>query len=273
MKILLLILLSLPAASLAECTKETIQFYLDKGFNQEQVTELCTASTSESSEAASYEPYQKPVVIIQEGGTSDETGLSADEKKAINALRGGINARSVEITPEAINYIRKVCVKIKESPNEHQWVTDCIDVAFSISRVDLKVLQSGKGRLVFGETGLVVSSSAIKRKNVTSDPWAEHTPDVQFKLQRLYESREKGNATRIQLRKTAETSQMVNAIRTIADATKAKQTGTDTSEVARVLDDSYVPPTQEEYIASQSTYDEAQEEKKEKKKRWWNPFD
>ena len=269
MQRVLLFLLLFPASSFAECTQEQIEFYLDKGFNQEQITKLCTSSNSE---AASYEPYQKPVVIIQEGGATNGTGISAEERKAINLLRGGIDGRSVDVTPEAVNYIRRVCVQLKEGPDVNTWVTKCIDVAFSISRDDLKVNDSGKGQLLFGQTGLTVSSASITRKYVTSDPWAGLLPDEKFKLKRKYEDREKGNITKIQLRKTADPSQMVNAIRTIADATRAKQTGADSSEVARILDDSYTPPTEEEYLASQATNEENQEEKK-KKKKWWNPFD
>ena len=276
MQRVLFLLFFLPATSFANCTQEQIEFYLDKGFNQEQITKLCTTGTSESSEASSYEPYQKPVVIIQEGSAADKTGFSADERKAITTLRGGIDARSVDITPEAINYIRKVCVQLKESPDVNKWFTKCFDVAFSISRNELKVNESGKGQFLFGQTGLVVSSAAITRKQVTSDPWAGLLPDVKFKLKRKYEDREKGNTTRIQIRNTADPNQMVSAIRTLADATVARQTGEDSSEVARILDDTYVPPTQDEYLASQESYEEALEEKKEKKekkKKWWNPFD
>ena len=268
MQRLILILLLLPTASFAECTQETIQYYLDKGFNQEQITKLCTTNTNE---AESYQPYQKPVIIVQEGG-QDATGLNADEREAIKALRGGIDARSIEITPEDVNYIRKVCVVWKMSPNVEEWVTKCIDTAFSLSRDNLKVVESGKSLLLVGEQKLEVSSAAIKRKHVTSDPWAKISPDTRFHIKRLYEAKEKGNTTTIPLRKTADPGQMVNAIRALADATQAKQTGTTTSEVSRVLDDSYTPPTEEEYLASQPSYEEAQEEKK-KKKKWWNPFD
>ncbi len=269
MQKLILILLLLPATSFAECTQETIQYYLDKGFNQEQITKLCTAT---SNQAESYQPYQKPVIIVQEGGQTDATGLSADERKAINALRGGIDARSIDITPENLNYTKKVCTKCKMSPDVDSWVTKCIDVAFSISRKDLKVNEAGKGKLLYGQTGLTVSSAAIKRKYVTADPWKNLRADMKTKLKRKHEKNEQGNTTKIQLRKTADPGQMVNAIRTLADATNAKQTGVDSTEVARVLDDSYTPPTEEEYLASQPTYEKAQEENK-KKKKWWNPFD
>lgn len=269
MQRLILILLLLPTISFAECTQETIQYYLDKGFNQEQITKLCTTTAPE---AESYQPYQKPVIIVQEGG-QDATGLNADERKAINVLRGGIDGRSIEVTPENVNFIKSVCIELKQGPEIEKWVTKCVDVAYSVSRDNLIVIESGLSLFVLGHQKLEIASAAIKRKHVTSDPWKNFPPEKRGLLERKYEALEKGNTTTIPLRKTADPGQVVNAIRTLADATKAKQDGgTTTSEVARVLDDSYVPPTEEEYTASQPTYEEAQEEKK-KKKKWWNPFD
>ena len=261
-------------SSYSECSKEDVEFYLEKGFTQEQITQLCSARSSEGASVPDYQPYQQKVIIYSnEGAPGIKDGLTLEERKATNALRGGIDARSVEVTPEAVNYIRPVCVNLKDSSDVEQWVSKCIDVAFSLSRDNLKVNQSGAKLFFIGQQQLEVSSAAIKRKYVTSDPWREFSPDKRFLIKRKYESLEKGNTTTIPLRRTADPGQMVNAIRTLADITKAKQSGTTTSEVTRVLDDSYVPPTEEEYVASQRTYEEAQEEKKKKKKKWWNPFD
>ncbi|MDW3096003.1 MAG: hypothetical protein R8G33_10050 [Gammaproteobacteria bacterium] len=260
------IFLILPATSFAACTQEAIQFYLDKGFNQEQITKLCSSSGDST---PSYQPYQKPVVIVQEGYA---TGVNAEERKAISALRGGIDGRSVDITTNGINYIRKVCIKWKLEPTVENWLDKCIDVAFSVSRDDLKVNASRAKLLMLGQQQLEVSSNSIKRKFVTADPWADVDVDKRILLERKFETFEVGNTTIIPLRNTADPSQMVNAIRTLADVTKAQSSGESSSEVARVLDDNYVPPTEEEYLASQPTYKEVQEEKK-KKKKWWNPFD
>ena len=96
------ILFIIPFNAKSECSPDTVQFYLDKGFNQEQITQLCsTAQTTPT-----YQPYQKPVVIYQEGAVH---GKSAEENKAINKLQGGMAARSIEITDSHLNYIRSVC--------------------------------------------------------------------------------------------------------------------------------------------------------------------
>ena len=249
-----------------------MEFYLEKGFTHEQITQLCSATSSEGDSVPEYQPYQQKVIIYSDDGApGTKDGLTREERKAENALRGGIDARSVDVTAEDVNFIKKDCVQWKISPDVEKWITKCVDVAYSISRDGLKVNESGARLLLFGQQNLKVSSAAIKRKYVTSDPWADLAPDKRFFLIRIYESSKKGNTTKIPLRKTADPGQMVNAIRTIADATKAKKSGITTSEVSRVLDDSYTPPTEEEYLASQRSDEEAQEKKK--KKKWWNPFD
>ncbi len=250
----------------AECTPETVKFYLDKGFSQEQITKLCSQS---SATTPSYQPYQKPVVIVQEGYG---TGNSIEEKRALNELRGSIDGRSIDVTDTSINFIRKVCIRAGNSPEIDQRVTQCIDVAFSIARNGLKVTESGSSLLLFGQQNIEVSSSKIIRKYVTADPWANFAPDIRFLLQRKYESQEKGNLTTLPLRKTASPANVVNAIRTLSSVTRQQLTGDEASEVSKVLDENYVPPTEEEYIASQPTLEEIKEEKK-KKKKWWNPFD
>ena len=49
----------------ANCAREDIQFYLDKGFTQEQVTQLCTATKGGGGDAVpDYTPYQQKVIIF-----------------------------------------------------------------------------------------------------------------------------------------------------------------------------------------------------------------
>ena len=250
----------------AGCTPDTINFYLEKGFTQEQITKLC-ADASET--APTYQPYQKPIVIYQEGGSS---GNSIEERRAATELKGSIDGRSVEVTDTHVNFIRKVCVRAGNSPEIDQRVNKCIDTAFSIARDGMRVNESGAGLLLFGQQSLQVSSSEVKRKYVTADPWAEFTPDIRFLLERKYQSQEKGNITDIPLRKSSTPAQVVSAIRVLSSSTEQKRTGNSESEVTKVLADDYVPLTEEEYLKAQPTLEEIKEQEK-KSKKWWNPFD
>lgn len=250
----------------AECTPDTVQFYLEKGFSQEQITKLCSHVASD---APSYQPYQKPVVIVQEGYAPEN---SVEERSAINELKGGIDGRSIDVTDTHINFIRKVCIRAGNAPERDQRVEKCIDSAYSIARDGLQVMESGSRLLLFGQQQVEIISSDIQRKFLVADPWGGYSADIRYLLQRKYESQEEGHNTVLPLRKSASLSQIVHSIRTIAASYELKKTGSHDSEVAKVLDDSYVPPSEEEYLASNPTYEDIEEEKK-KNKKWWNLFD
>ncbi|MFK7795255.1 MAG: hypothetical protein AB8B89_07905, partial [Gammaproteobacteria bacterium] len=187
-------------------------------------------------------------------------------------LSGSIDGRSVDVTDTHISYIRKVCIRAGNSPEKEQRVNTCIDVAFSIDRDGLRVADSGAAFLLFGQQTVSISSNNITRKYVTSDPWDAYSPDIRFLLERKYKSQETGNTTDLPLRRNSSPPNVVSAIRTLSSATELQKAGSSDSEVAKVLDDDYVPPTQEEYIKSQPTLDEIKKEEK-KNKKWWNPFD
>ena len=250
------------------CDPDTVQFYLDKGFSQEQITKLCSGATGT---VPKYEPYQKPVVIYQEGGI--QAGATAEERKAISELKGSIAGRSVDVTEDSVNYIRAVCLLAGNSKEVDQRGKKCVDVAFSISRTDLRVLESARGLLLFGNIELEIVSSDIKRKTLVKDPWNSFPPDVRFAFERKFKAEQQGNKTTIPIRTTASAGQVVNALKTISSATSIRESGHD-SEVERILDDDYVAPSEEEYVATLPKDPEViEEQEKKKKKRWWNPFD
>lgn len=264
--IILSLTLLLPAKMVAACTPETIEFYLDKGFSQEQITKLCAQGNS-TTPAPAYEPYQKPIIIYQEGGPS--AGLSAEERRAISEIKGAVDGRSVDVTNTHISYIRGLCLQAGNTKNVDERAKKCIDVAYSISRKGLTVDSSGRGLLIFGQVELTVGSSEIIRKPVLANPWDAFSPDIKYQLKRKYESTQPDKFTTIPVRRGASPGLVVSALKTIAASTELE--GTEyTSEVAKVLDDSYVPLTEEEYIASQPTPEEIKEKKD---KKWWNPFD
>ena len=252
----------------AGCDPDTVKFYLDKGFTPDQVAELCTQGGEESS-TPSYQPYQKPVVIYQQGVVP---GMSSAESNAIQDLKDAMAARSIDVTDDKINYIRPVCLRAGNSPERDQRVSDCIDVAFSVSRKELKADASGKRLAILGEERVFVSSDEIIRKPLVEDPFGGHPPDIKFMLERKYESQESGNSTYLPVKRGYSVDQVIEAVRALSAITKIKADDTYDSEVEKVLSETYVPPTKEEYIANNPTYEEIEEEK-EKSGKWWNPFD
>lgn len=266
LKNLTLIILCSCSYAWAACTPETVNFYLEKGFNQEQITKLCSQA---STPAPSYQPYQKPVVIVKQGYMP---GMSEEASRAVRTLKGSIDGRSIDVTDNKINYISKLCLKAGNAPDLDKRITKCIDVAYSVSREDLRVRESGVGILFFGQETVSVTSKDVTRKLVVSDPWSAMSPEIALQLKRRYESLGSGSEVDIPLRRQASANEVIDAIRTLSSEFQNVLTGDQQSEVEKVLSDNYVPPTEEEYIASQPTYEQHKKEK-DKDKKWWNPFD
>lgn len=247
--------------ALSACDPDTVQFYLDKGFNQDQITQLCSPATN----TPTYEPFQKPVVIYQEGAVK---GKSGEESKAINILTSSLAARSIEVTDQSINFITPVCIRGGQSQTVQERIEHCIDIAFSIARAGLTVKSSGQSKLIFGARRLNISSSEIKRKHITADPFGHFAPDLRFLLKTRYEHDHQGNEMKVTIINNASLPETANAFKVLAAVTASSQDGK--SEVGRVLEDSYEAPTQKEY---ESTKPKIPNAASEKKGRWWNPFD
>lgn len=259
---ILFLLLHKPAFS--ACDPDTVQFYLDKGFSHEQITALCAESNNTTPQ---YQPYQKPVVIYQEGG---QVGSNTEEKRALTKLKNSLAARSIEITDTSINFIAPVCTVGGNSPELDQRVKHCSDVAFSIARDDLTVLQGGQKFLAFGTKRLEISSSEIIRKHITEDPWAGYSPDIKYALKNRYESQNSGNTMNLPLTNSADIDEVAAAVRTISAIEQAKSENDNRSEVTRILEDDYQSPSDEDDAATKTKIPNAADQKKG---RWWNPFD
>lgn len=252
--------------ALAACDPDTVQFYLDKGFSQEQITALCVESNTATPE---YQPYQKPVVIYQQGDQIGSIGSNTEEKRALAKLKNSLAARSVEITDTSINFIAPVCTVGGNSPEIDQRVKHCSDVAYSIARDKLEVIQGGQKFLAFGTKRLKISSSEIIRKHTTADPWAGYSPDIKYSLKNRYESQNSGNTMHLPLTNSADIDEVAAAVKTISAIQQAKSANDNRSEVSKILDDDYQAPSEE----SSATKTKIPNATAEEKGRWWNPFD
>ncbi len=252
---ILLFLLVLPFSAFSACSKEDISFYLDKGFTQEQITQLCSTSGGKPNESVpDYTPYQQKVIIYKDGGGPElKDGLTREEREAFKDLKLGGDVTGLKLTPETINYTAKICLRAGQSPNQHERFKDCTSIKYVIQRENLVVSSSGKKLLFFG-TGVVKLEGNI---NATPKQSFDSYP-IEFRkaLERDFHWRENGSKTSFPVRGDFSITRIVNAF--------------------RVLADTYSGDGIENQVATIETSDEKEElvkSKKEKKKRWWNPFD
>ena len=251
-KILLLscLLLCLPGIGFSACDKEDVKFYLDKGFTQDQITQLCAGSKTE---APDYTPYQQQVIIYQQGedvpGTKD--GFTREERMAIKELQIGADVLDLTVDQDSIQYTVKVCLAVQEGKEYSQRFKTCPEVFYKVLRAGLAAVASGKQFGAFGQSTITIEGI------VHTDPkqdFDDYPPQFRQQLQRHFDWRTGGNKTRIPVRTNYSVVKVIESIRILSK-----------------------PADPNLKLAQQETDGENQAEEEQepvkKKKRWWNPFD
>ena len=240
----------------AVCSKEDIEFYLGKGFTQEQITQLCSATnTNNDVSAPDYTPYQQKVIIYKDGGGPEiKDGLTREERAALTDLKNGGDVVALKLTPKEISYTAKICLRAGQSPNQHERYKDCANIDYVIQRKDLIVSSSGKRLLFFG-SGVVKLEGSIQatpKRSFDSYP-------IEFRkaMERDFHWKENGSKTSFPVRGDFSVTRIVNAFRVLADAFVDDEESSQLAEVETTATEEDLPS----------------EKSKEKKKRWWNPFD
>ncbi len=256
----LILLFTISFFAHAQCEKEDIAFYLEKGFTQDQITQLCSASGEPSNESIpDYTPYQQKVIIYQEGAGPDidKDGFNREEREAISSLKAGGDVTNLKVTSEAVSYTRKVCVFAANGPDYEDRYKACPETDFSIPRRDIKISHSGKKLLLLG-TATVQVEGVIDRK--LKQGFDLYPSEIRRELERQFNWQENGKITDFPVRGDYSVTRIVNAFRALNSTYKS---GTNNSEqVAKVEQD-------KKDLESENTPGN----KKEKKKKWWNPFD
>ncbi len=250
-----LLLTIIPFKGFSACSKEDIQFYLEKGFTQEQITQLCASAPA--TEVPDYQPYQQKVIIYSsEEAPGKKDGFSKEERIAIKDLNAGGDIIKLNVTLTHINYIRKVCIASGNSPEFSQRFKTCPEVAFKVTRDGLIAASSGKKLLVFG-TAVVFLEGNIDRK--LRGNWEDYPLAVRKELERNFNWKENGHKTDFPVRGDYSVTKIVNAMRTLSTENPDYF-----DEAAKSTDD---------YDEELTIANEDSQIEEKKKKKWWDPFD
>ena len=244
------LMLCLPGAGFAACSKADIEFYLDKGFNQEQITQLC--GISETS-VPDYKPYQQQVIIYSDQeapGIKD--GFTREERKAIKDLQLGADVKGLTVDQESIRYTVQVCLAVQEGKDYNQRFKTCPEVFYVVSRSGLTVSASGKKYGFFGQPAVQIVGE-IKR--TPKQNFDDYPARFKKQLKRHFDWKTGGNKTNVPIRGNFSVTKLYNAL--VALTKEADPNATIAQHEAN--DD----------VESVEEYDS----NPKKKKRWWNPFD
>jgi len=242
---------SLAPPAFSKCSKEDVDFYLEKGFTHEQITQLCAAASDAN--VPDYKPYQQQVIIYSdEGGAGKRRGgFTREESKAIRDLEDGVDVIGLKVNQDSIQYTLKICLAVQEGKEYSQRFKTCPEVFHSIARSGLTVVVSGKKFMFFGQQAVQVTGNIQRESKVNFDDYP-----IQFKkqLKRAYDWRANKNTAYFPIRHGYSLTRVLNALNTLAKpADEGVTLAQDTSAGAENA--------------------EMEDEDKPKKKRWWNPFD
>lgn len=238
-----------PPSVFAKCGKEDVDFYLEKGFTPEQITQLCATSDAD---VPDYKPYQQQVIIYSnEEGPGVKDGFTREERQAIKDLQQGVDVVGLVVDQDSIQYTVKVCLAVQEGKDYNQRFKTCPEVFYRVARAGLTVAASGKRLLFLGQQTIQVKGNIKRQSKVNFDDYP-----TQFKkqLKRAFDWKSGKNTAQVPVRGDYSVTKIVNAL----------------NALAKEPDPNTVLAQNEEDVVDVTAEDEDQPEKK---KRWWNPFD
>ncbi|MDE0302254.1 MAG: hypothetical protein OXJ38_03480 [Gammaproteobacteria bacterium] len=197
-----LLLFSTPLAW-AECSRDDIQFYLDKGFTTEQVTSLCSEPAGEKKKK--YRAYTDEYV-----DRSDQEYQARMRVEREAALRNAIEATDIRLERGYLYYVRPQCVSEGVEKDRAFGLKSCPNIRYRIKLAGLKVDEKEhKKRFLFGQK-MVRVTGQIKRQEM---PGAFADIPDEYWRNVLRKRLEKGNSTKIPLRDGVDFHFARNALR------------------------------------------------------------
>ncbi len=147
-----LVFMMLCSQANAACSRDDVNFYLDKGFTTDQITALCSEASTPAADA-------------------QQTDSGKNEQQSALVLGGNalflnraIKAHKIKLSSDSLQYTLKTCIKYGDEDQYGFAPKVCPDVAYTIALKGLEVLDTGKKYGFYGTPEVRIKSSAIKRE-------------------------------------------------------------------------------------------------------------
>jgi len=207
-----MLIVSVPVSELhAACSRDDIEFYLDKGFTPDQITSLC---------ASPADPAGQPDTSTEESAGEDVQPVQPEEAVGAAAavhpddneqfLQRAIKAKDIQVSGDSLDYTLQICVEYGDRDLFGFAPKACPDVRFEIARDGLEVTKVGKKYFFFG-TPQVKVTAGIKREIVGG----LKKQDLEYQ-QLILDKIEQGNETGIPIRDDYPLDQAEEAIQQLA---------------------------------------------------------
>ena len=173
----------------AECARADVQFYLDRGFTQQQIAQLCAPEPAASRRYRAYADE-----YVERRDAEDQARRHADWE---SALRTAIDATEVEVRRGHLHYTRRLCVREGLSGHRELMLQSCPRIRFRIRLAGLEVHDRERRKRVFFGASAIEVRGAVDRAELPG-AFADIPNPVTRDILRA--KLETGDTTRIPLR-------------------------------------------------------------------------
>ena len=188
----------------AECSRSDIDYYLDKGFTQAQVTALCSGDETSSRRGDNYEAYDDPVERY-----AREVEERRRSEESIYFIKSALVATNIEVTPEKLEYTRRFCIVGGNAYDAEARTRICPDVRYRVYFKDLKIGERKRKYLVVGRREIEVTGR-IKRKMLHD--LREYPTELRRQLLNAYRNATRDDGTFIPVRKDVPIHRVVDIL-------------------------------------------------------------
>jgi hypothetical protein len=163
----------------AACSRDDVNFYLEKGFTTDQITALCSEAPA-------------PTAVQTDSQPPPAAAPAMDDNTLF--LTRAIKAQKIDLNSESLQYTMKTCIEYGDEDLFGFTPKVCPDVTYIISLKGLEVQDAGKKYGFYGTPEIHVKS-IIKRK-IIGDLKDQKAEDRELILAKF----EKGDKTAIPIR-------------------------------------------------------------------------
>ncbi len=180
----------------AECSRDDVNYFLEKGFNRDQVAAICGGDSAPGARPGAANEYEGYGDSRRQQSRSEM--LQQERQQDISLLQAAVSAWDVEVAPKHLTYTRKLCLGAGGSPEVAARVRICPEVRYRVYFKGLKVKGYQREYVLVGRREIEVEGK-VKRKLLHD--FEEYQPDIRRQLMGSYRARTRKDGTVIPIRK------------------------------------------------------------------------
>jgi len=195
----------------AECSRDDVNYFLEKGFSRDQVAAICGDAPAPARRAQAADEYEG----FEESRRRQSRGeaMRRERREDVSLLEAAVSAWDVVVTPRHLTYTRKLCLGAGGSPEVAARVKVCPEVRYRVYFKGLKVGGYQREYVLVGRREIEVEGR-VKRKLLHD--FEEYQPEIRRQLMGSYRARTRDGGTVIPVRKDYPLQRVYQVLRNYA---------------------------------------------------------